>query len=244
MVNHIPNNDIITTKLGMLNCLRNYYCTGSSGSSSSGSKQGRIPTPWLPETFQLDILSDCLELLEKDKQFQQQKRSEGMNSSEPSHLWIYKPSSSNRGRGVKVVQGGQELYQILHEYHPQSIDAQGNVTKSSSSSNYLSNVVNPPRGIIQEYIMRPLLVEGFKFDLRCYMLISRVNPMLVYYHPGYCRFIYDYFHLYDFFYHYLIKYYFRRTLRQYSLDPASLDDPIIHLSNTSIQVCFIIKINK
>lgn len=167
----------------MLNCLRNYYCT-----SSSSLKQERIPTPWLPETFQLDILSDCLELLEKDKQLQRDK-GQTTDSSEPSHLWIYKPSSSNRGRGVKVVQGGQELIHILHEYHPQSIDSNGNVTKSSSSSSSssFSNVVNPPRGIIQEYIMRPLLVEGFKFDLRCYMLIARVSPMIVYYHPGYCR---------------------------------------------------------
>jgi tubulin--tyrosine ligase like protein 10 len=210
LVNHIPNNDIITTKLGMVNTLRNYFCC-------SATPGNRIATPWLPETYQVDLLEDCLQLLTKDKE---QHHQEAAVSNEPSHLWIYKPSSSNRGRGVRVVQGGGELYELLHEYHPHAIDAQGNTHTSSasqkSSSSYHSTA--PGRGIIQEYLMRPLLVEGFKFDLRVYMLVACVDPFIAYYHPGYCR----------------------RTLRQYSLDPATLNDPIIHLSNTSIQVSLLL----
>ena len=45
------------------------------------------------------------------------------------------------------------------------------------------------------------------------MLIARTSPYLVFYHPGYCRL----------------------TLKPYSLNLDTLDDPTIHLTNAAIQ---------
>lgn len=62
----------------------------------------------------------------------------------------------------------------------------------------------------------PLLVgaDGFKFDIRCYMLIARNAPtVMAFYHPGYCRL----------------------TLKPYSAAADLIDDPTIHLTNAAIQ---------
>jgi hypothetical protein len=185
LVCHIPNNDIITTKIGLLTVLRDKFC-----SKSLPSTQRKAYPPWLPLTFDLESPSDIPSLFEYINSFPETER-EGI-------IWIYKPSCNNRGRGIRVISGIESLQLIC--YGKPSKDPELNI--------------DPLKGIIQRYITNPLLIgkEGYKFDIRCYLLISRNYPTTyAFYHSGYCRL----------------------ALKPYSL--SDLDDTLMHLTNASIQ---------
>lgn len=67
--------------------------------------------------------------------------------------------------------------------------------------------------LASHYIMRPHLINGLKYDLRCYVLVTSFCPLKVYlYNDGLVRF----------------------ATEQYSLDPTRVAQKFIHLTNFSI----------
>lgn len=72
----------------------------------------------------------------------------------PDALWIWKPCSQSCGRGIKVL--GPELTDE---------DARDLCRK---------------RGIVQRYVPNPLLINGYKFDLRVYVVVVSYEPLKVY----------------------------------------------------------------
>jgi tubulin--tyrosine ligase like protein 10 len=223
LVCHIPNNDCICTKVGLLTTLRDKFCRPSTiaevANSTSCSQSAGAPIsssmsttiivrkhpPCLPESYDLDSPSD-IQLL-----FQEIDIS-------PETIWIYKPPCSNRGRGIQVISGKESVHLLCY----------GKVTADPETS------IAPAKGIIQRYITYPLLVStvltpqeiqypieeaGYKFDIRCYLLIARTYPNLIaFYHPGYCRLA--------------LKAYPRNNE---DLLKSSLEDTMMHLTNASIQ---------
>ena len=68
--------------------------------------------------------------------------------------------------------------------------------------------------VIQSYIEDPLCLDGYKFDLRLYVLVTSFRPLEAFIHTeGFARISTD----------------------KYSLDPSDLKNPFIHLTNSSIQ---------
>jgi tubulin polyglutamylase TTLL5 len=78
--------------------------------------------------------------------------------------------------------------------------------------NDLSDVVYGEQVVIQEYIANPLLLDGFKFDLRLYVLVTSFNPLeAFFYEEGFVR----------------------MCTRAY--EDGDLSNLFIHLTNSSIQ---------
>jgi len=67
--------------------------------------------------------------------------------------------------------------------------------------------------VVQRYIKNPLLLNGYKFDLRIYILVTSVNPLEMFiYKEGFGRF----------------------STVPYSIDPNDKLNKYIHLTNVSI----------
>jgi len=97
-------------------------------------------------------------------------------------MWAVK-SQGSHGKGVKVVKGASS---IVADYG------------SCKQRHHI---------LVQQYIEKPALVKGHKFDLRTYLLVSSTDPLIAFYHDGFVR----------------------RASHKYSSDP---NDVLSHVTNS------------
>ena len=77
----------------------------------------------------------------------------------------------------------------------------------------LSQVVYLEPMVVQKYIPDPLLIRGFKFDMRIYVLVTSFNPLEAFlYNEGFAR----------------------MSTQIYNLDSDNLQNNYIHLTNVAI----------
>lgn len=80
--------------------------------------------------------------------------------------------------------------------------------------NKLEDVIFSEPIVLQKYIMNPLLIDGFKFDMRIYVLVTSINPLEAFlYQEGFARL----------------------STEKYSINEDDMDNKFVHLTNFSIQ---------
>ncbi|XP_061457518.1 inactive polyglycylase TTLL10 [Rhineura floridana] len=155
----IPNNKILTTKIGLLMNLREYERVMRKISRTT---KVLIMEDFFPETFRLDTKDEREIFFEI--------------YAEPQ-IWICKPTSSNQGRGIFLLKNQAEVN-----------DLQARLLSIEEDPLYKKLPYKiPPARIVQRYIDKPLLLEGKKFDVRSYLLIACTAPYMLFFGHGYVR---------------------------------------------------------
>ncbi|CAL5981057.1 Tubulin_tyrosine ligase [Hexamita inflata] len=66
--------------------------------------------------------------------------------------------------------------------------AAGSLGKGIHLTNNFSDIDLSKKQVVQEYLSDPVLIRGFKFDLRIYLLITSIDPLIAYvYDDGYAK---------------------------------------------------------
>ena len=138
---------------------------------------------------------------------------------------ICKPARLSRGRNIFLFREIDELDRALSSATSQdtkggAADAKSALTTTAAATGRLGTYKSQTTGeetevdmwVVQEYLAKPYLISGYKFDLRLYVLVTSVWPLRAFiYKRGLCRF----------------------ATAPFDLSAAKLD-PFAHLTNSSI----------
>lgn len=127
------------------------------------NRYGSYEFNYIPESY---VLPDQLSEFKASFLAKQNKMNEagGKQSHVDENVWIIKPASSSRGRGIYLLRDFSDLPSGMNSRDQESF-------------------------VISRYIHDPLLVNGHKFDVRIYVLITGLDPLKVYiYNEGLVRF--------------------------------------------------------
>ncbi|KAM6216866.1 inactive polyglycylase TTLL10 [Rhynchocyon petersi] len=160
----LPNNKLLTTKIGLLSTLREYSRVVNKINKTSTSIQSKVlrMEDFFPETYRLDIRDE---------------REAFFTLFDETQTWICKPTASNQGKGIFLLRNQEEVAAL-----------QSKTQKTEEDPIYRKMSFRGPQArIVQRYIENPLLLDGKKFDVRAYLLIACAMPYMVFFGHGYAR---------------------------------------------------------
>jgi hypothetical protein len=164
---------------------------------------------------------------EKTHNQQQDKSNEGL-------IWILKPAArANRGYGIQVVKGVDKVMNILkmsqEAAEKEAQEKESNKkergdkeekpatdldSKQAALQKEATRMADKEGWVVQEYMQKPLLVSGRKFDIRCFVLLTYSSKQ------GFKGYFFK-------------DAYVRTSSKVYSLD--NIDDREAHLTNDAVQ---------
>ncbi|XP_039732725.1 inactive polyglycylase TTLL10 isoform X2 [Pteropus medius] len=184
----LPNNKLLTTKIGLLSALREHSRaagTGNKAALCAPARSGRDAAPALegltgtspgglgpqrtlkmedffPETYRLDMRDE---------------REAFFTLFDETQMWICKPTACNQGKGIFLLRSQEEVAAL----QAKTQSAESDLTCRKTAFRV------PQARVVQRYIQNPLLLDGRKFDVRAYLLIACAVPHMVFFRHGYAR---------------------------------------------------------
>ncbi|XP_069320738.1 inactive polyglycylase TTLL10 [Eulemur rufifrons] len=155
----LPNNKLLTTKIGLLCALREYSRVVSKVNTQARTLKME---EFFPETYRLD---------------NRDEREAFFTLFDETQMWICKPTASNQGKGIFLLRNQEEVAAL--QAKTQSMEDDPIYRKMPFRA--------PQARVVQRYIQNPLLLEGKKFDVRSYLVIACATPYMVFFAHGYAR---------------------------------------------------------
>lgn len=132
-------------------------------------------------------------------------KEQGVEDGSEMNLWISKPCASHRGKGIYVFSDIEELTNNI-----KASESDKNVNRGSIKTKRKSCMLQKSI-VVQEYVQNPMLIKGYKSDIRMYVLVTSVTPFRCYLYSEVIA---------------------RLSTKKYNLD--QIDDVYSHLTNASI----------
>uniref|UniRef100_A0A452EML7 Tubulin--tyrosine ligase-like protein 10 n=1 Tax=Capra hircus TaxID=9925 RepID=A0A452EML7_CAPHI len=181
----LPNNKLLTTKIGLLSALREHSRVLSKTSKPAPCAQTKSGKDMIPALEQLLWTSSGhLGVLRMEDFFPETYRLDIRDEREAfftlfdeTQMWICKPTASNQGKGIFLLRNQEEVTTL--QAKTQSIEDDPIYRKMPFRA--------PQARVVQRYIKNPLLLDGKKFDVRSYLLIACAMPYMVFFGHGYAR---------------------------------------------------------
>ncbi|RXM28617.1 Protein polyglycylase TTLL10, partial [Acipenser ruthenus] len=180
LVYQIPNNKVLTTKIGLLSSLREYERVVTKIQLGRASKLLKLED-FFPDTFRMDV---------------KEEREAFFALYEERQVWICKPTGLNQGRGIFLLKTAEDMEDFRSrlqniEENPlyKKIPFKSPQARISTKGLWLKGELHATGKKAQQerYVQNPLLLEGKKFDVRSYFLIASTVPYMVFFRHGYVR---------------------------------------------------------
>jgi hypothetical protein len=142
LLNHIPNEDVMTSKGRILEILSSY---DNSKHNNYKFKSNRF----IKESYRLYDPQD------KQRFIQRYKKNLDDN------IWVLKPTSLSRGRGIKFIANQQDFENFILQ----------------------KSIIDEQKYIAQKHISNVLLLNARKSEIRVYWLIASLDPLMVFFYP-------------------------------------------------------------
>lgn len=135
------------------------------------------PKTYLISSLESEDMGKFQEAFEEQAKLACHFTEQGITDGRNGNVWICKPSASHRGKGIYVFGDMEKLKSQMAE---QAAGLEKNTKRGRKTSLINQTMRGQNSVVVQRYLANPALIEGYKFDIRVYVLVTSFWPLRCY----------------------------------------------------------------